>query len=94
LLSNYRIFETDEFLRRLSRLDARSRGMIETKLREYVYPRLREQPFFGNQIRKLRGYEPDTWRYRIGSFRIFYAVNPKDRIVAMLTVDDRKDAYR
>ncbi|MBI4027513.1 MAG: type II toxin-antitoxin system RelE/ParE family toxin [Verrucomicrobia bacterium] len=45
-------------------------------------------------MRKLQGYEPRTWRYRIGPYRLFYAVDDEKRIVFILTIDDRKDAYR
>lgn len=27
-----------------------------------VYPRLKEQPYFGKNIRKHRGYKPGSWR--------------------------------
>jgi len=42
----------------------------------------------------LQGYTPETWRYRSGPYRLFYSVDEDDKIVFMLTVDDRKDAYR
>lgn len=54
--SEYRIFETDEFRRRLAALPAQDQNVIRAKLAEYAYPRLREQPFYGSNIRKLRGY--------------------------------------
>lgn len=93
-MSDYRIFETDEFQSRLRKLNLGQRRVIENKLERYVYPQLRTAPYFGPNIRKLRGYEPETWRYRIGGFRIFYCVNDKERMVQVLTIDDRKDAYR
>ncbi|MCX7003920.1 MAG: type II toxin-antitoxin system RelE/ParE family toxin [bacterium] len=34
------------------------------------------------------------WRYRLGSFRLFYSVDKEQRIVFVLTIDDRKNAYR
>jgi mRNA interferase RelE/StbE len=64
------------------------------KLATYVYPQLRQGPFFGPNIRKLQGYTPATWRYRIGPYRIFYSVDKTESIVFMLTVDDRIGAYR
>jgi mRNA interferase RelE/StbE len=42
----------------------------------------------------LEGCTPETWRYRIGPYRLFYSVDENERIVFLLTVDDRKDAYR
>lgn len=93
-LGSYRIFETNEFSRRLERLTPPDSKFIRKKLQDYVYPQLREEPAFGKNIRKLRGYTPETWRYRIGKFRIFYSIDDKDRIVFILTVDQRKDAYK
>ncbi len=67
---------------------------VRRKLDEYVYPQLRQEPFFGANIKKLRGYSPDIWRYRIGKFRLFYVVDGEERIVCILSIDFRPDAYR
>jgi mRNA interferase RelE/StbE len=92
--SEFRIFETDEFQKRQKKLPVHVARFVRSKLSEPVYPQLRQNPFLGPHIRKLKGYEPDTWRYRIGRFRVFYTVDQDTRIVAMLTIDDRRDAYR
>ena len=91
-LPEYRIFETDEFKRSLNRLGPPR--FLPKKLEIYVYPQLKTEPHYGTNIRKLQGYSPDTWRYRIGPYRLFYSVNDREKIVFILTVDDRKDAYR
>nr|VFK16921.1 MAG: hypothetical protein BECKLPF1236A_GA0070988_101572 [Candidatus Kentron sp. LPFa]VFK32054.1 MAG: hypothetical protein BECKLPF1236C_GA0070990_101561 [Candidatus Kentron sp. LPFa] len=54
-LSGFRIFETDEFRKRrkLPEHDAR---FVQRELTEYVYPRLRMNPFFGSNIKKHKGY--------------------------------------
>ena len=93
-MSDYRIFETAEFQKQLKKITTRQRQVVERKLSAYVYPRLRTAPYYGPNIRKLRGYTPDTWRYRIGNYRVFYCVDEQERIVFILTVDDRKDAYK
>jgi len=93
-LSEFRIFDTDEFLKRHQKLSPRDATLLRRKLDSYVYPQLRAEPFWGNNIKKLQGYSPDTWRYRIGNFRVFYVVDQAERVVYILTVDDRKDAYR
>ncbi|MBT8420108.1 MAG: type II toxin-antitoxin system RelE/ParE family toxin [Gammaproteobacteria bacterium] len=92
--SEFRIFETEEFQKKLGKLPVRELRFIRQKLTDYVYPQLRIDPFLGQNIKKLKGYQPATWRYRIGKFRLFFLVDTKDRIVAMLSVDDRRDAYR
>ena len=92
-MSEFRIFETEEFGRTLSKIPVPESRFIRRKLDEYVYPQLRVGPFFGRNIKKLRGYSPETWRYRIGRFRIFFTVDMVDRIVFVLAVDLRRDAY-
>ncbi len=93
-LSEFRVFETDEFLKRLKKLASRDAVFLRRKLDSFVYPQLKTEPFWGNNIKKLQGYTPETWRYRIGKFRVFYIVDQDDQILYILTVDDRKDAYR
>ena len=93
-LPEFRIFETDEFLKKLKKISSREAVFLKRKLDSFVYPQLKVEPFWGNNIKKLQGYSPDTWRYRIGKFRIFYIVDQKEQIISLLTIESRKDAYR
>jgi mRNA interferase RelE/StbE len=92
-LTDYRIFETAEFQRNVRGLDAQQRSFAEIKLKRHVYPQLRIRPQVGPNVKKLQGYQPDTWRYRIGRFRIFYGIDESHRSVNSLAWDHRKDAY-
>ncbi len=91
--SKYDIFETDEFIKKLEKVSKRDKNLIEKKLLNYVYPQLKDEPHYGNNIKKLVDYQPETWRYRIGKYRIFYAIDETEKILFMLTIDFRKDAY-
>jgi mRNA interferase RelE/StbE len=93
-LSEFRILETTEFRKSLEKLSSAQSAFIEKKLGAHIYPQLRAQPYFGPNIRKLREWTPETWRYRLGRYRLFYLIDADARIVYMLTADDRKDAYR
>ncbi len=93
-MNNYRIFETNEFLKKLSKLPYDNQTFIQRKLSIYIYHHLKKVPHYGNNIKKLKGYIPDTWRYRIGKLRIFYSITDKQKIINILTIDLRKDAYR
>jgi len=93
-LPDYRIFETDEFLKKLAKLPARDARLVRRKLDEQVYAQLKKEPFLGRTFKKMPGYSPDIWRYRIGKFRMFYAVDEEARRVCILTIDLRRDAYR
>lgn len=93
-MSEFRIFETEEFISTLATLPKRDRDFISDKLLSYVYPQLRIQPYSGRNIKKLKNYDPETWRYRIGAYRIFYLITKTEHTVFILTIDARKDAYR
>jgi len=89
----YRIFETNEFIKRVSKFSQHDALFIQNKLITYVYPQLKNEPHFGNNIKKLSGYKPETWRYRIGKYRLFFSINDQSKIVNILTIEFRKDAY-
>lgn len=93
-MSDFRIFETGEFRKKLEKMTPSDAEFVRRKLQASVYLRIRQSPYVGPNIRKFRGYAPETWRCRIGRFRLFYSVNENDRIVNILSVDDRKDAYK
>ena len=90
----FQVFETTEFARQLAALSQSYRRVIQTKLGEQIYPHLKQSPYFGSHIRKLRDYQPETWRYRVGDYRLFYRIDNKERIVKIISVDHRKDSYR
>jgi mRNA interferase RelE/StbE len=89
----YRIFLTAEFLKQLDKVEPQIRKKLDKKIEEYITHQLKQEPRFGQNVKKLRGYVPETWRYRIGSFRPFYIIDEKEKIVVMISIDDRKDAY-
>ncbi|MFZ2147879.1 MAG: type II toxin-antitoxin system RelE/ParE family toxin [Sedimentisphaerales bacterium] len=93
-MDKYKIFETDEFLKKLRKLSRQDANFIQKKLNEYVYPQIREEPFLGRNIKKLRDYDPPIWRYRIGKFRVFYFIDSEEKVVYILSVVLRKDAYK
>ena len=92
-MNNYKIFETDEFQKRIAKISKRDKSFIEKKLTQYIYPQLKEEPQYGNNINKLVNYNPETWRYRIGKYRLFYIIDEADKIVYVISIDLRKDAY-
>ena len=94
VLPDFRVFETDEFLKRFKKLTSRDAHFLKRKLGSFVYPQIKEEPFWGNNIKTLQGYDPDTWRYRIGKVRLFYIIDQEEQIIYILTIDDRKDAYK
>lgn len=92
-MSNYKIFETNEFQKKLEKITKQEKSFIEKKLTNYIYPQLREEPHYGNNIKKLVDYKPETWRYRIGKHRLFYVIEESEKTIYILSIDMRKDAY-
>jgi len=92
-LADYRIFETDQFAKDLRGITRSGQVRVAEKLRAVVYPQLRAHPHFGPNIRKLKNYEPETWRYRIGAWRFFYEIDDERRIVFMIAASQRGSAY-
>jgi mRNA interferase RelE/StbE len=92
-LDEYRIFETPQFRKDLEDIARGGRRDIERKLRETVYEDLRRHPHFGPNVRKLKGYDPETWRYRIGSWRFFFEIDELERVVFMIAASHRSTAY-
>ena len=90
----YRIFETKTFLKSLEQDFGGQQGKIKKKLREYVYPQLKISPVFGHNIKKLRDWEPPTWRYRISSYRFFYQIDGDRKVVSMILAEHRSKAYK
>lgn len=92
-LHSFKIFETTSFLGDLSQDFGGQQERIKTKLSSYVYPQLKQNPFFGRNIKKLVNYKPETWRYRIGDFRFFYEIDEQKKMVFMISADHRRNAY-
>jgi len=92
-LDKFKIFETDRFLKDLEQDFSGWQERIKRKLASYAYPQLRQNPYFGKNIKKLTDYKPETWRYKIGSYRFFYTIDDHKKIVSMITVDHRGSAY-
>ena len=92
-MREYRVFETDQFSGDLRKIARAGHREIVRKLRTVVYPQLREHPHFGPQIRKLKNYSPETWRYRIGAWRFFYEIDAAEHMVFMIAAAHRGSAY-
>ncbi len=93
-LRKFRVFETGQFVEDLEQDFSGKGTTIRKKLSDYVYPQLISNPYMGKNIKKLKNYKPDTWRYRIGEYRFFYEIDENDGIVFMIAADARKDSYR
>ncbi|MFH1825405.1 MAG: type II toxin-antitoxin system RelE/ParE family toxin [Candidatus Firestonebacteria bacterium] len=92
-MDKFKVFETNQFLEDLKQDFDGQQKMVKRKLITYVYPQLRQNPYFGKNIKKLINYIPETWRYRIGNYRFFYTIDDYKKIVFMISADTRQNAY-
>ena len=90
MLDRFEIAETETFQRSISKKDI---SKIYNKIKTYVYPQLKINPFFGKNIKKLKGEFKDVYRYRIGEYRLFYQVAEKQILIFIMDIVKRKDAY-
>ena len=61
---------------------------------EGIYPRLRTNPYYGPNIKRLRGELSGVSRYRIGDYRLFYSIDAQRSLVFVLDFVHRRNAYR
>ena len=90
MLNRFEIAETETFQRSISKKEI---SKIYNKITTYVYPQLRINPFFGKNIKKLKGEFKDVYRYRIGEYRLFYQIDEKQILIFIMDIVKRKDAY-
>lgn len=93
-MNKFKIFETNQFLKDLEQDFSGQQERMKIKLVNYVYPQLKQNPYFGKNIKKPVNYKPDTWRNKISSYRFFYEIDNQNKIVFMISVDNRQNAYQ
>ncbi len=89
----FKIFETNQFLKDLKKLDKPDQRKIYSKILDTVYSQIKNNLYFGKDIKKLQTYKPETWRYRIGSFRLFYEIDGKEKVISIITIEIRSKSY-
>jgi len=91
LLNKFEIAETELFS---SKVEGTKYKKIYKKITDYIYPQLKLNPFFGSNIKKLKGEFDEVYHYRIGNYKLFYQIENDKVLIIILDIDDRKDAYR
>ena len=89
LLSKYQIAETKTFSKLKKNIDKK----LYTKIKNFVYPQLRDNPFYGTNIKKLKGDLEGYYRYRIGNYRLFYLIEDDKLIVVVVDFKHLQKAY-
>lgn len=89
-MDNFQIAETDSFVKNIQKPKY---NKLYKKIVEYVYPMLRRNPYFGPNIKRLKGEFSDYYRYRIGDYRLFYKIENEKIMIFIVDIKHRKDAY-
>lgn len=89
--TEFRIAETETFIKKIGKAEFRD---IYKKIADYVYPQLRKNPFYGPNIKRLKGDFSGVYRYRIGRCRLFYSVEIERVIVFIINLSHRKESYK
>jgi len=83
----YRLIITRQVEKQLDALPRQVASLVEPHIDAlHADPR----PF---GVKKLKGYT-DTYRVRVGNYRMIYSIDDRSQTVTLLTIDNRKDVYR
>jgi mRNA interferase RelE/StbE len=91
LSTEFKIAETATFIKKIEKAGFKT---VYNKIINYVYPQLRKNPFYGPNIKRLKGEFSGLYRYRIGQYWLFYAVDSDKIFVYIIDIDHRKDIYK
>ena len=90
-MDKYKIAETETFSKKAGKPQF---SHLYQKIFEDIYPILRNNPFFGTNIKKLKGEYKDLYRFRIGDYRVLYKIEDNEKIIFIVDIHNRKDAYK
>ena len=88
--NKFRIAETDTFQKEIEKNEYKR---LYKKIKEYVYPILERNPYYGPNIKRLKGRFSEFYRFRIRDYRLFYTIDNERIIIFIIAIKHRKDAY-
>ena len=86
---NFKIAETKNFQKIKKNINKK----LYDKISSIVYPQLKSNPYYGLNIKKLKGEFEGYYRYRIGNYRLFYLIDDDKILVIVVDFKHRQDAY-
>lgn len=86
----YEIAETTTFQKSIKKKKLQN---IYEKLEKDVFPLISEEPHYGPNIKKLSGNLEGLHRYRIGNYRLIYLIDEEQKMIFLVDLVHRKDAY-
>lgn len=88
-LYDFQIAETNNFKKIKQDIDDK----LYIKIVNIIYPQLKVNPFYGTNIKKLKGKLEGYYRYRIGNYRLFYIVENDKVLVVVTDFKHRQNSY-
>ena len=88
-LFKFQIAETKSFEKAKKKIDKK----LYEKIKNFVYPQLKENPFYGSNIKKLKDNLEGYYRYRVGNYRLFYLIEDEKLIIVVVDFKHRQQAY-
>jgi len=89
--NDFQIAETATYR---EKVESKTFVRFSDRIRDNIYPRLRTNPYFGPNIKRLKGDLSSIYRYRMGDYRLFYMIDSSKKLVFILDIVHRSDAYR
>ena len=86
---DFQIAETKNFQKIKKTIDKK----IYHKITDIVYPQLKSNPYYGTNIKKLKGRFEGYYRYRLGHYRLFYLIEEEKVVIVITDFRHRQDAY-
>ena len=86
---DFKIAETKNFQKIKQQIDKK----LYDKIVNIVYPQLRSNPYFGTNIKKLKGKFEGYYRYRIGNYRLFYLIQDNKILIVVTDFKHRQYSY-
>ena len=83
----YSIKTTNQFERKIKKIDKSIRGNIIEKISE-----LKQDPY--KNVKKLHGKLRGMYSLRIGEYRVIFSIDEEKNFIALLTVGHRKRIYK
>jgi mRNA interferase RelE/StbE len=90
-LDKYIIAETETFSKKIN---LNKFNHLHNKILNDVYPILKNNPYYGTNIKKLKGEYKEIYRFRIGDYRLFYKIDENESIIFIINIENRQDAYK
>ena len=90
-MDKYKIAETETFSKKIN---SNKYKHLYNKILMDVYPILKNNPYYGANIKKLKGDYKEIYRFRIGDYRIFYRIDENESIIFIINIENRKNVYK